>query len=452
MGVHYNKADFITYGRPSLFLDFANKKSLTDRISGNNLITFTRTSTGTYVGADGLIKTAATDEPRFDHNPVTGESLGLLIEEQRSKIVSSFGYPLGSLSATTSTDIVSPDGTTSGITKITSPSFDSTSGLQQRSLDSSYFVHDVTANQYYTSSCYVYATGVTDSSRTVTLGNVAGGCLDAAGGPVLNSCGYIDGSSVVSSNTAFDVVLPRNKWVRVFLNWRSTCTSGAGRSAAQVRVLYWIISNQTNTNFINSAGNPVMYLWGMTVETSGSTLSVSFPTSYIYGSSVTRTADSASITGTNFSSWYNQSQGTAYVDIISRGISNSLPYQTYFSFNSSAGDRWGIAHQNGTSGAYPSNSVIPYVGTGGAFSNTLNETFSAGQKISIGMHQPNGTNIQSSRDGGSIQTVSTSRNPLITNLLLGGQISDNSGLMGTLKRFTYYPTRLTNAQLQNLTR
>ena len=42
---------------PTLDLQFANSKSLVDAISGQNLITFTRASTGTYVGSDGLIKT-----------------------------------------------------------------------------------------------------------------------------------------------------------------------------------------------------------------------------------------------------------------------------------------------------------------------------------------------------------------------------------------------------------
>ena len=69
---------------PSLDLNFARDKSLIDSVSGNNSITFTRNSIGTYVGSDGLIKTAGINEPRFDHNPVTGESLGLLVEEERS--------------------------------------------------------------------------------------------------------------------------------------------------------------------------------------------------------------------------------------------------------------------------------------------------------------------------------------------------------------------------------
>ena len=125
MGVHYNKADFITYGKPSLFLDFAHKKSLTDRISGNNLITFTRSSTATYVGADGLIKTASANEARFDHDPDTGESLGLLIEESRSnQIVNSqvftSGYNRSGIEPITqSTSITTPQGLTDGVGVIT---------------------------------------------------------------------------------------------------------------------------------------------------------------------------------------------------------------------------------------------------------------------------------------------------------------------------------------------
>ena len=77
---------------PSLDLRFAESKSLVDAASGQSLVTFTRASSGTYVGSDGLIKTATTNEPRFDHNPTTGESLGLLVEEQRTN---GFTYKIG---------------------------------------------------------------------------------------------------------------------------------------------------------------------------------------------------------------------------------------------------------------------------------------------------------------------------------------------------------------------
>jgi hypothetical protein len=67
--------------KPSLNLDFANSKMLDPRI------TFTRPSIGSYYDSDGILKIAASGIPRFDHNPVTGESLGLLVEEQRTNVV-----------------------------------------------------------------------------------------------------------------------------------------------------------------------------------------------------------------------------------------------------------------------------------------------------------------------------------------------------------------------------
>jgi hypothetical protein len=67
--------------RPTLDLNFARVKALDPRI------TFTRASGGSYVGADGLIKYAGVNEARFDHNPTTGESLGLLVEEQRTNLL-----------------------------------------------------------------------------------------------------------------------------------------------------------------------------------------------------------------------------------------------------------------------------------------------------------------------------------------------------------------------------
>lgn len=43
-----------------------------------------RASIGTYVDATGVIRTAAADEPRFDHDPMTGAPRGLLIEGSRT--------------------------------------------------------------------------------------------------------------------------------------------------------------------------------------------------------------------------------------------------------------------------------------------------------------------------------------------------------------------------------
>ena len=64
--------------KPETSLDFVNSQCI------DPSYTFTRNSSGTYVGDDGLIKTAAVNEPRFDYDPATGESLGLLVEEART--------------------------------------------------------------------------------------------------------------------------------------------------------------------------------------------------------------------------------------------------------------------------------------------------------------------------------------------------------------------------------
>jgi hypothetical protein len=64
--------------RPVFNFDFANSKELDSRF------TFYRATRATYVDADGLVKYVNQNVPRFDHNPNTGESLGLLLEENRS--------------------------------------------------------------------------------------------------------------------------------------------------------------------------------------------------------------------------------------------------------------------------------------------------------------------------------------------------------------------------------
>ena len=73
----YRSDDLRHSVQPSLNLDFANTKQLDSRIN------FLRDSIGTYFDQDGVMRYAGINEPRFDHDPITGESLGLLIEEDR---------------------------------------------------------------------------------------------------------------------------------------------------------------------------------------------------------------------------------------------------------------------------------------------------------------------------------------------------------------------------------
>ena len=71
---------------PVLTLDFARSKKLDSRIQ------FQRPSIGSYYNSGGIIEYAPPNTPRFDHDPVTGKSLGLLMEDNITNRVLS-NYP-----------------------------------------------------------------------------------------------------------------------------------------------------------------------------------------------------------------------------------------------------------------------------------------------------------------------------------------------------------------------
>ena len=68
--------------RPTLNLDFANSKTL------HKDIIFYRDSIATYYNKKGVLCFANRNEPRFDHDPATGESKGLLVEEATTNLTS----------------------------------------------------------------------------------------------------------------------------------------------------------------------------------------------------------------------------------------------------------------------------------------------------------------------------------------------------------------------------
>ena len=94
---------------PAITLDFANSQQLDPRV------TFSRSSSATYINSAGQVASAAEHEPRFDHDG-NGECLGLLMEESRTNVVQSSddynasGWTRVGLSATANSG-TAPDGT-----------------------------------------------------------------------------------------------------------------------------------------------------------------------------------------------------------------------------------------------------------------------------------------------------------------------------------------------------
>jgi len=267
---------------PSLNLDFANSKKLDPRI------TFNRGSIGTYVGDDGLIKTAAQHEARFDHDS-DGNSLGLLVEESR---VNYFEWSNSAVDGGTWNNVgvhldltsgqADPVGGTTAIRA--SDANNNTSGtlLQRTNLASlttgatisySIWLKPISCPNNIL-SLFVYANGTTDYINvgfTVSGEQITGITATTTGGT---------GVVIDSSVTPYP-----NGWYRCVL------------TGIPSTVTMTDVRTRVNLGSYQRVQGTARFDWyGAQLEVG------SFPTSYIptSGSTVTRAADVASISGDNF--------------------------------------------------------------------------------------------------------------------------------------------------------
>ena len=71
----------------TLWQDFANNSNVAAAARKGPTFTFTRTSTATFFDSSGVLQTAASGAPRFDHNPAdSNAAIGLLIEGARTNL------------------------------------------------------------------------------------------------------------------------------------------------------------------------------------------------------------------------------------------------------------------------------------------------------------------------------------------------------------------------------
>ena len=442
---------------PTLDLNFARDKQLTNAVTGTNPITFTRGSIGTYTGSDGLLKTAVANEPRFDHNPVTRESLGLLVEEQRTNfMLNSGGISPNTILGTGS--VIGPDGVNCRtlIPNAGSHSFPGIGGPLQsftisagQTIDYAFsgwvaagptgagpleprFVFGITVNG---NTSPVYAELQINTSNMTVRSKSAGPGITDVSAPTV---------------TLYSPGLYRFTWViRYTQDATGRNTIGAG---IQLRTTGGI------GTYIADGVSGVQY--ALLQAEVGSAVSSTIPTTT---AAATRSADVASITGTNLSSWYNQPAGSVYAEF-------SPAFQGSASATFGNPGVWGATQNSlGSFNGYgirlvpnsPFNDSINGISryAPGAFNNQvsigLGAYLNTGQNYKT-MFAWEGSGIAGSSQG---QTAITNTNPAASAMGTHDQFylgRQNVGgtptqLNGHIRRLTYWKTRLSNTTLQSLT-
>jgi hypothetical protein len=383
-------------------------------------ITFTRASNGTRVNSSGIIESIASNLPRFDYDPVTLAPKGLLIEEQRTNLLtysSEFDNAAWTKTNTTISANVTtaPDGTTTA-DKLEPATTASTSIYQSV----------IIAASSYTGSVYVKkGSGASDANRFYLRDSTtATTLLQVAIDYDTLVITYVIGSTGASVQNV------GNGWLRVSLTITSSLTIG---NTLRYGVCF-VGNNETAGEFA--------YAWGAQLEAGA------FPTSYIPTTSatVTRAADNASMVGSNFSSWYNQSEGTIYAQAESFQATSG-PNAVVTISDGTVSNRLGLRRAGNSA---ESNIIV-------VASNTIQVNFLSGSGTwavstyakSILAYEVN--NFASSFNASNVLIATSGTVPVVSQMDIGYG-GNNVKLNGHIQSIKYYPTRLPNADLQRLTR
>jgi hypothetical protein len=360
-------------------------------------------SAGNIAGDYTPTTSAAVYGPRFDYDPVTLAAKGLLIEEQRTNLITyseAFDNAAWTLyqATVTANATTAPDGTsTADMLSATGSPF----GLALRSIS-------VTSGATYTATVFLKGGSISTGIFGVTD---TGTGLDYSVSVNLNSGTITSTSAGITSS----IQAAGNGWYRVAITRTASGTS-------------------LNPFVGPNASSGSIYAWGAQMEAGA------FATSHIptVASTVTRSADVASVN--TLSPWYNATQGTLYVEV-NRYAQN-------------VNVRGAIFH-DGTTSNYLALSEVTYSGSsaavvsGGAVQAAIGTgSTSIGIKKNAFAYKTN--DFALSENGGSVLTDTSGTIPTVTTMGVGNLTSANVGT-GHIRRIAYYPRRLTNAELQALT-
>ena len=365
---------------------------------------------GEYIPTTSTINSA----PRFDHNPTTGESLGLLVEEARTNLLlrsEEFGTWWTPIRASVSSNtITAPNGAATADT----------------------LIEDTTASNNH----QLYS-GATQGAGTYTVSiyaKAAGRSVfqiqqESGGNSRFTLTG--DGTALALGVNTVSISSVGNGWYR--------CTSTYVATGAHF--IYIALSDGTSTTYTGD-GTSGIYIWGAQLEAGA------FATSYIptTTAAATRSEDVASITGTAFSSWYNQTEGTVFVNGVIPFV-GSANFPAFASVDDgNINDAIEFAMWDAASDVVKS--VIYDNGT--AQASLGGETYTAGSVYSLaGAFALN--NFAASYRGGSPSTDSAGTLPTVDRLRIGQNRGGGNNLNGTIRRICFWPTRLPDNTLQSIT-
>ena len=398
---------------------------------------YTPTTTAPVVKYQPVLQTAASGEARFDHDPVTGESKGLLIEEARTNL-SANSVPVTGWSVNTDVELMgyaaAPDGT------LTAPYYMQVGTGSDASNNNTDIFMTPSASTNYVISCFIkQAPDGYDKAHFYNFfsGNsTKGSRFEYTFSTDTISVYEADGGGVVPFNYGREFV--GNGWVRV---WYVVNDANNGLNGILGTRFY---AGGRDVN--NYQG---LIVWGFQIEVG------SFPTSYIptSGSTVTRAAESSEITGTNFSSWYTQGVGTLYaeVDHFYTSANDLFPRSVSLYGDDANIDMIGFSCANLPSMPYYTfGGNIFYGGTASIDTAVLtsNSKITGYHKSALAYTLDD---FAITSDGISPATDATGVVPYMTNLTMFGAGSYQPANSGYIKKIAYYPKRLPNATLQAMT-
>jgi hypothetical protein len=361
--------------------------------------------------------------PRFDHTSA-GVCRGLLIEESRTNLIlQSENHPSASWNKTGLTIASASNTAPNGDVNSNLVSEDSSTGLHRIFQSNAY----VSGTSYSISCFFKYA-----GRQFVAITHPAVTSNGAVIFDIQNGTITLTQSGVTSSITAYP-----NGWYRCVVNGVSSTTSG------QSHVIQGSTTGGILTGSYSGLNGPAFYIYGSQVEAG------SFATSYIPTTtgSVVRSADVCSITGANFTSFYNQSEGTLFADV--SGLMTDLL----------SGNRGFAVIADGTY----NNTIGIYKSSGAAFIKAEGRTGNVSQfvlsnsyapftqyKLALGVK----TNDTNAAFNGSLKTpITLVTMPSTMNRL---ELRDATGAPGGqpschLAAIRYYKKRLPDAKLVTLT-